>query len=121
MAKKDLQKLIRKHEGLILSDGTLKTESLLATAYDCIVDFNMREGELLKDIAKAINLKDGLVRAQTADYHGHLSITDEEEASYLWNEDVFNKFNELAPKGYYFGSSDGDGACIGFFKAEGDE
>jgi hypothetical protein len=49
-------------------------------------------------------------------YHGHLKITDEDNASYLFNETVFNFLNSICPKGYYFGSSEGDGALFGFFK-----
>ena len=31
---------------------------------------------------------------------------------------LFTVLNGIAPEGYYFGSSDGDGACFGFFEAE---
>jgi hypothetical protein len=53
-------------------------------------------------------------------YYDHVEIPDnkQEDANYLWNEDIFNYFNNISPNGYYFGSSIGDGACIGFFKIE---
>jgi len=44
-----------------------------------------------------------------------------EECACLLNEDVFDALNEAAPEGYWFGASEGDGACFGFWKCEEDE
>ena len=56
-------------------------------------------------------------------YHSTVKIPDEkqEDANYIWNEDLYNYFNSIAPEGHYFGSNEGDGACIGFFKSEENE
>lgn len=37
-----------------------------------------------------------------------------DRASYLW-EEVCDAMDEIAPQGYYFGSSEGDGASCGFW------
>lgn len=120
MAKSDLQRDIRKSGGFILSEGTLNLEHLLAKAYDLIVPrYQIRSGfKLADEIAKVLNYKGGSPYASQESYYGNLKIIDMETASYLWNEVVYNFFNELSPKGYYFGSHMGDGACIGWFKVE---
>lgn len=115
MGKKHLQKIIRDGKGFILSTGTLNLEHLLPKAYDVIISYRIYSlYPLAHKIAEVIKYKGG-VPASTACYYGYTEISNEEEAGYLWHEDVFNMFNELAPKGYYFGSQEGDGACIGWW------
>ena len=61
--------------------------------------------------------------------HGWSDIPDEafddrnneywrsEDCSYLISDILFEELNALAPEGYYFSCSDGDGACFGFWKS----
>lgn len=117
MSKKDLQRDICKKGGLILSDGTLNLEHLLPKAHDLLRDYNINPS-LRKEIRKLFVVR-GWENGDdmwTHVYHGRVRIKDDEQASYLWNEDVYNYFNNIAPNGYYFGSLEGDGACIGWFK-----
>ena len=122
MSIKDLQKEIRQKEGIILSTDTLNLEQLLPSAYDLIVAYNMRTS--LKEEIEAVftntdeEEEEKQLPTYTNQYYSRIKIPDnkQEEASYLWNEDIFNYFNNISPNGYYFGSSEGDGACIGFFK-----
>jgi len=96
-------------------------EHLLAKAYDMIVyRYRIRSAYPLADrIAEVLGYKGG-TWASTESYYSRLCIQNEEEAAYLWNEEVYNLFNHLAPAGYYFGSLEGDGACIGWFKHRDD-
>jgi hypothetical protein len=41
--------------------------------------------------------------------------------NYLVYERVFDALNNVSPQGFYFGASEGDGACFGFWKAEEEE
>lgn len=114
--RESLKKKIRKEEGYILSDGTLDYQALLCKAYDLINDFGIRTG-LKKEIAESIGFDlTGIgLSAFGAYYHNQLTYT-KGDLAYLWSEDVFNLFSSISPIGYYFGSLDGDGACIGWFK-----
>lgn len=122
--KKDLQELIIKKEGLIFSEGTLNLTHLLPAAYNLIVEFNL-DSNLEKDIEKVFtntDPEDDELNLPTYhnQYYGYIIIPEdkEEEASYIFNEDIFNLFNDIAPEGYYFSSHSGDGACFGWFMME---
>src|SRR5206468_6757772 len=120
---------IIKHGGFILSDGTLNLTHLLPKAYDLMVGAEL-DCETLKQYILAVFNVDaedlqvirehGLFFAQ---YHGMCKVAEDKqiEASEIWNEDVFNLFNNISPEGFSFGSSEGDGACIGWFKYEYEE
>lgn len=130
MSIKQLQKDIRKEEGYILSDGTLNLTHLLPKAYDLIVNYNMQSKTaktIKNDIESVFTNTDKeqinkLLPTFINQYYSEIEIPEEkqEEASYIWNEDIFNYFNNIAPNKYYFGCTEGDGACIGWFKCEED-
>lgn len=128
MGIKDLQKDIRKEGSYILSDGTLNLTHLLPKAYNLIISYNM-QSKTVKDIKKAIEEvfvntdkeeTEKLLPTFINQYYNRIEISEDkqEDANYLWNENIFNYFNNIAPNKYYFGSSEGDGACIGWFKCE---
>ena len=123
MSIKDLQKEIRQKKGIIFSEATLNPIHLLTSAYDLMVAYNMRTN-LKQDIENVFTNTDQDEEKQLPtynnQYYSRIEIPQDkqEEASYLWNEDIFNYFNNISPSGYYFGSSEGDGACIGWFKSE---
>lgn len=118
MSKVDFQKHVRKNEGYILSEGTLKLEHLLSIAYDFIVLYNLKTS-LKEDILECFEY-DREVNGDLflKQYYGEARLNEDYNATVLWNEDVYMYFNEIAPDGYYFGSSYGDGALIGWFKYE---
>lgn len=45
---------------------------------------------------------------------------DVEDKSYIVDE-LADELDKIAPEGYYFGASEGDGACYGFWEVEPDE
>ena len=119
MTLQEFQELIIKDEGVCFSDGTLNLRHLLPKAYDL---FN--EVDIEPDLRSEIK---GLFIGEEPTFYNQfygdsvLNHTKEEEASYLWNEDIYNLFNEIAPEGFYFGSNEGDGAYIGWFKVDENE
>lgn len=117
MSKQALSQTIRKKGGLIISEGTLDTVSLLCTARDLLMSWGIRtQLTHMIDLAIGMSLVDQT--ASHAYYYNRLKVhATPEELFHLWSEDVFNLFNEIAPKGYYFGSHEGDGACIGWFSS----
>jgi hypothetical protein len=122
MSIKDLQKVIKQEEGYILSDGTLNLTHLLPKAYDLILTYNMRTNLKQEIESVFVNTdkvtEEKLLPTFANQYYDHVEIPEDkqEDASYLWNNDIFNYFNNISPTGYYFGSQEGDGACIGWFK-----
>lgn len=119
---KHFKDFIKSNEGFILSDGTLNLTHLLSKAHDLIVAYNMNDS-LQIDIIDLFDLDCPLEKGETLyskQYHGEAKIYEdsEQDANEIWNDDVYNYFNEISPNGYSFGSFDGDGACIGWFKVE---
>lgn len=113
---------IVKNEGIILSTDTLNLEQLTITARDFIVNNEIEEGyDLVRDINVLFGKnKNFMEEMYPLYYRGRLKDTfteDEmERMEFIWHEEVYNFFNNMCPDGYYFGCTDGDGACIGFFR-----
>jgi hypothetical protein len=124
IGKKELHEDIQKYGGYILSDGTLNLRHLLPKAYDLLNYYELGaelRAEILTCFKPAedveIDPRQSLFLYQ---YYSEVELDEEklEEANYIWAEDVFNLFSFLSPEGYYFGESEGDGACIGWFQFE---
>ncbi|HHX66787.1 MAG TPA: hypothetical protein GX708_01865 [Gallicola sp.] len=132
MSKEQLQKEIISKEGIILSEGTHNLTHLLTSAYDLITNYNLEEdakaAKIITDIRKCfVNTnqenKDENLPTYYNQYYNYICIPDEnqEEASILFNEDIFNYFSEISPEGYYFSSHPGDGSLFGWWKCEDKE
>ena len=118
---------VQYQEGYVFSDGTCNPQHLLAKAFDLINFLNGNEELMLKiwnqfkwnqtghaDFPTSESYCD-LFRYQ---YTSWAEIKNSSEAMELWCEEVFDYFNEIAPNGYHFSSSEGDGALFGWFKIE---
>lgn len=119
MAVKELQDFIKENKGYIISEATLLTSDLCQEAYRVIGIFNIRP-KFRRELAYLIGDKHiewGFSDNILDNYESELG----QQASWLWNEDIFHYFNYIAPKGYYFGSHEGDGACIGWFQYDEEE
>lgn len=69
---------------------------------------------------KAFNdayLKDQLISDLIIEY----IVAGEEERSYILYDNIWDRMNELAPEGYYFGSRPGHGADFGFWPIDDEE
>lgn len=123
-----IQKIIIEDEGYIFSVDTLNNQHLLAKTYNLLSQYGLNE-DLQKKIVGVFTFKhdddsffsdEDEIDLWYLQYYNQAYITDEKqyEADEIWNEDIFNYLNEISPSGYYFGSSDGDGSCFGWFKYE---
>ena len=113
MSKKDLQREIRQKEGMIVSEATLLNFDLLDSFWGIMEGYNLKT-PIKKDIKNILN------NYTEEEINYPLNISEElaDHISWLINEDCFNYLNDIAPKKFYFGSQEGDGACFGFWKIE---
>lgn len=138
MAKELLQLEIGKSDGaFIFSDGTLNPTHLLPKVYDLLVAYDIEDakhgiGDLKTSIlevfipdSERFDSMDEVLLANgkslyNAQYYGCCKLIDYRHGdialspSDVWSA-AFDFFESLAPDGYYFGSQEGDGACIGWF------
>ena len=122
MGKLQLQKEIRKNQGIIISDGTLNPQHLLPTFYDILTNYNIQASQLKKDIEAwfrpTSNNGSELKPTFHNQYHSLIRLVYDIEFINETITSCYDFLDSIAPEGYYFGSTDGDGACIGFFKYE---
>jgi hypothetical protein len=109
-----VQEFILAHDGFIVSTDTLRTEDLLGSVYNFLGRFIHYE-----DARKVCEEIAGYFTEEPTPfnrYYGRTELKDLESATEYYQDTVFNMLNEIAPEGYYYGSTEGDGACIGFFQ-----
>lgn len=135
LSKESLQTEITNTNGaFIFSDGTLNLQHLLSKAYDLLVAYNLQDakhgiGDLKTSILECFKplfdttMEQALERDNSlfaCQYHGRCELLEYRHGDIalsphdVW-EAAFSYFESLAPEGYYFGSQEGDGACIGWF------
>jgi len=120
MSKLQLQKEIRKNQGIIISDGTLNPQHLLPTFYDILVNYNIQASQLKKDIETCFRSNNDSELKPTFhnQYHNLIRLVYGSEFINETLTSCYDFLDSIAPQNYYFGSTDGDGACIGFWKYE---
>ena len=107
---------VKKEEGYTLSTCTLRTHDLCAAAISL---FEEIDPEFLADEAR--DNPEGMSEFERLSELPWLERGEHEEAlSYLW-EALYERAQELAPDGFFFGASEGDGAHLGWFKYEDEE
>ena len=118
LTKENLVRKIIVEEGLVVSTDTLNVADLLTTYYDLIRDYNLSD-----EMAKTIKSFFDEEPTVTNYFYSRCKLLSEkeEEAQMFLNEDLFDFLSDIAPDGYYFGNTEGDGACFGFFKEEEEE
>jgi hypothetical protein len=112
-----------------ISHGTLITEELIEKCLDFLEtvgpDLGLGEDQvegLRNDYDQLIGVKEYICRRMgSTSGHDTVDIVDSwasEQLSYLYNEDIDNLMQEIAPPGCYFGSHPGDGSDIGFWRED---
>jgi len=115
-----LKDRIEMDEGLILSVDTLKTKDLLEKALDLIEAYELDNEDNINMGSQIRALLDELDKYEDSEEVEKGELEALQRTNDLWNEEIIPWFNELAPYGYYFGATEGDGACIGFFREDDD-
>ena len=92
-------------KNVVVSEGTLKNSDL-ARKFMSVLDENNKQ--LLAKVYNEWNDVIDSMGTETEDLVGSNELVDT----------LFTVLNGIAPEGFYFGASDGDGACFGFFEAE---
>jgi hypothetical protein len=143
MPKEQLRSDIMGSNGAyVISDGTLNPQHLLAKSYDLLVQWGIEDakhgiGDLKTSILEVFKpntdyystMQDAIAgdnslftsqyhsRCELIEYrHGDIALSPHD----VW-EACYSFFQNIAPDGYYFGSQEGDGACIGWFVYEDED
>ena len=91
----------------VVSDVTLKPEDLIPKFLNALKHDETAHSKFLKDYPEILEIQSW-------------DDVDDETKSMLVDE-LTDALNGIAPDGYFFGASDGDGACFGFWKVDPDE
>lgn len=111
--QKKKESFAKKSEGVealkdkVVSDGTLKPEDLIPKFLNALKHDETAHSKFLKDNPEILEIQSW-------------DDVDDETKSMLVDE-LTDALNDIAPDGYFFGASDGDGACFGFWKVDPDE
>lgn len=111
--QKKKESFAKKSEGVealkdkVVSDGTLKPEDLIPKFLNALKHDETAHAKFLKDNPEILEIQSW-------------DDVDDETKSMLVDE-LTDALNDIAPDGYFFGASDGDGACFGFWKVDPDE
>lgn len=103
-----------------ISTCTLREEDLIEKALNFLESLTFAEDckEYTPEGIKKTILKIEGIREEFESFNLQDEEEKEENLSYLWNEDLFDLMNEIAPDYCYFGSHPGDGADIGIWMCE---
>ena len=110
-----MKTLPKEYIGDQLSHGTLRNEDLIQSFMDFlqnvkgICEIEKKVDLLQKDVDK-LELEE---ESGYSDYY-----KDQETASYILNEDIWDLLNDIAPEFTYFGSTEWDGSDFGFWTDE---
>jgi hypothetical protein len=111
-----MKQLSNEYIGDELSHGTMREEDLIPYFMDFLQ--NVKEKCEITTIVDQIQKEvDSLEMIEHEGYSGP-DYKDQETASYILNEDIWDLLNDIAPEFTYFGSSEGDGASYGFWTSE---
>ena len=109
-----MKTLNKKFVGYELNHGTLRSEDLIIAFMEFLQNVKL-ECEIEKEVNEIQNEIDKL---EYEDIGYGTNYKDQETASYILNEDIWNLLNDIAPEFSYFSSSEGDGASFGFWTNE---
>jgi len=101
--------------GMTLSEATMLSEDLVPSFMDFLENV-AEECEIQEDVTLLSAEVDKLELGENTGYGTYYK--DQEEASWLLNEQIWDLLNDIAPDFTYFGAHPGDGACYGFWVSD---
>ena len=107
-----MKQLPNRYIGMELSSATMRAEDLIPTFMDFLRGV-AEECEIQDEVLEIQNSVQNLVRGEEQGYGEYFK--DQEQASWILNEDIWDLIQEIAPDYTSFGSHEGDGACYGFW------
>lgn len=118
----ELNQLSQKYTGYTISSGTLRTIDLVESSVLFLKDARHLFTDKIKQrIDNIVIESEQLVIESIPNYIDNYNEESEEQASYLFNEDIFDLLNEIAPENTIFSAHEGDGSLFGFWIIETEE
>ena len=110
-----MKQLSNRFIGVELSHATMRTEDLIPN-FMHFLNYVAKECEIEKEVA---TIQEEVDKLEFEEHEGYGTYyKNQEKASYLLNEDIWDLLNEIAPEHTYFGSHEGDGAAYGFWTSD---
>ncbi len=100
--RNEIIKALEVYHCYVVSSGTLRSEDLY---------------EPFLSLLQTMEPESYLVRGEATIYPT-LSDAESAEPDFDWIGELVEALNYAAPEGYYFGSTEGDGACFGFWETD---
>ncbi len=91
-----------------VSHGTLRPQDLLRAFAE-----ELFSGEDWVDVADYSLYDEAIAMADTIEQEGPEAV-DPDDVEYVFDE-LYDKLNELAPEGHYFGANEGDGSDFDYW------
>lgn len=107
-----MKSLDNRYIGMTLSEATMRKEDLIPS-FMSFLEAVTEECEIQEDVALLSVEVDMLEFEENPRFGTYYK--DQEEASWLLNEQIWDLLNDIAPDFTCFGSHPGDGACYGFW------
>lgn len=111
----DLMDYIVKHDGFIVSDGTCRDGDLLTSFLPIIEKYAKDDcSEIIKECYAFIGRHGQF--GWLANLEGEISKEDYNRMEWIVSDWMWDNMFYIAPKEFYFGASEGDAACFGFWR-----
>ena len=117
--------MLESYKDVTVSNGTHRIEDIALAFYEpiCALCFESIEQHNAKAYKRCIAIQHDLEQIHKFyDCISWINLNKEEPEEFIAViSDVFDALDTYAPKGYYFGALEGDGACFGFWPLSDDE
>jgi hypothetical protein len=110
-----MKALPKEYIGMELSNATMRSEDLIPS-FLYFLEQVAKECEI-EDEVQAIQEEVAKLEFEEKSGYGTY-YKNEDEASWILNEDIWELLNSIAPQFCYFGANEGDGACYGFWTSD---
>ena len=110
-----MKQLSDEYIGDQLSHGTMREEDLIPSFMNFLQDVKVH-CEIITEVEQIQEEVDKLELKEKNGYGAYYK--DQETASYILNEDIWDLLNDITPTFTYFGSHEGDGSAYGFWTSD---